>query len=70
MENNSLNNIFIIFAALIGITIVASLIVLGFNFSFGFSTDINNEDVATSIAAVAFCIGLVLKYIYEKKNIE
>jgi len=70
MQNNSLKNIFIIFIALLGITIVATFVVLGFNSLIGFTTDINNEDVATSIAAVAFSIGLLLKLVYEKNNIE
>ena len=70
MKNNSLKNIFIIFIALLGITIVATFIVLGFNSLIGFTTDINNEDVAISIAAVAFTIGLLLKLVYEKNNIE
>lgn len=68
MQNNQLNNLFTIFIFLLGITIIATLIVVGFNYLIGFSTDINNEDVATSIAAVAFFIGVLLKYIYEKKE--
>jgi len=69
MNNNSLKNILIISGALIGITIVATIIVLGFNHFVGLSTDIkNNDDVATAIAAVAFGIGVILKFIYDKKE--
>lgn len=66
MKNNSLKNILIISAALIGIMIVSTIIVLGFNFIVGYSTDVNNDDVATSIAAVAFGIGVVWKLLYDR----
>jgi len=67
MKNNSFKNILILFLALIVIMSLSTLLTLGFNFFIGFSTDIQNEDVTTSIAAVAFCIGILLKYFYEKK---
>jgi len=45
--------------------LVSTLIVLGFNSIVGFSTNLNDEDVATATAAVAFIIGLLLKYFYR-----
>lgn len=66
MENSNFKNILIISVALVLITITSTLIVIAFNSMAGFSTDLNNEDVATSIAAVAFVIGLILKFVYEK----
>lgn len=60
-----MKNIFILSVALFGIMIISTLIVLGFNYMFGFTTDVNNYDVATSIAVVAFLIALVWRYLYE-----
>jgi len=61
-----MKNIVIISSILIIIMLVATSIVLGVNSLIGFSTDLNNNDVATSIAAVAFSIALILRYIYDK----
>lgn len=47
---------------------LSTLLTLSFNFLVGFSTNIQNDDVATSIAAVAFGIGILLKYFYEKRE--
>jgi uncharacterized membrane protein len=66
MKNISIKNILIIAIALFGIMIVATLIVVGFNSLIGFSTDVNNNKVATSIAAVAFTIALIWKFLYDK----
>jgi len=66
MKNNSFKNILILFLVLIAIMSLSTLLTLSFNFFIGFSTDIQNDDVATSIAAVAFGIGVLLKYFYEK----
>ncbi|MGB5866403.1 MAG: hypothetical protein WBG69_00900 [Arcobacteraceae bacterium] len=46
----------------------STLIVLGINYFIGFSTDINNNDVATSIAGVAFLIAIAWRYLYEIKG--
>ncbi|MGB3750428.1 MAG: hypothetical protein WA945_02580 [Arcobacteraceae bacterium] len=70
MKNNSFKNILILFLALIAIMSLSTLLTLSFNFLIGFSTDIQNDDVATSIAAVAFGIGVLLKYLYEKREIK
>ena len=61
-----MKNIVIVSLVLIIIMIVATGIVMGINTLIGFSTDLNNNDVATSIAAVAFSIALILRYIYDK----
>lgn len=61
-------NILIISLALFAIMSLATLVTLGFNSFVGFSTDIDNNEVATSIAAVAFTIALALRYFYEKKD--
>jgi hypothetical protein len=66
MENKSIKNILIVSVALFGIMLVSTLIVIGFNSFIGFSTDVNNDDVATSIAAVAFAIAVIWKYFYDK----
>ena len=66
MENKSIKNILIVSVALFGIMLVSTLIVIGFNTFIGFSTDVNNDDVATSIAAVAFTIAVIWKYFYDK----
>ena len=66
MENKSIKNILIVSVALFGIMLVSTLIVIGFNSFIGFSTDVNNDDVATCIAAVAFTIAVIWKYFYDK----
>jgi len=48
--------------------LIATSIVVGFNSFFELSTDINNNDVATSIAAVAFLIAIAWRYLYELKG--
>jgi len=63
-----MKNILIIALSLFAIMTLASVIVMGFNHLARLSTDVNNEDVATSIAAVAFAIGVVIKFIYDKKE--
>ena len=65
-----MKNILIVSLALFAIMTVATGIVIAFNSILGFSIDINNEDVATSIAAVAFAIGVAMKFIYDKKEIH
>lgn len=66
MQNKSLKNIIIVSSSLIAIMLVSTLIVISFNSFIGFSTDVNNEDVSTSIAAVAFVIALIWKYLFDK----
>lgn len=66
MNNTSLKNILILALSLFTIMLIATLIVIGFNFFIGFSTDVQNDDVATSIAAVAFAIALAVRYLYDK----
>ena len=66
MNNTSLKNILILALSLFAIMLIATLIVIGFNFFIGFSTDVQNDDVATSIAAVAFAIALAVRYLYGK----
>lgn len=70
MKNNSFKNIMVLFLALIAIMSLSTLLTLSFNFLTGLSTDIQNDDVATSIAAVAFGIGVLLKYFYERKELK
>ncbi|MGB3750160.1 MAG: hypothetical protein WA945_01190 [Arcobacteraceae bacterium] len=65
-----MKNILIIILSLFIIMTLSSVIVIGFNSLVGLSTDVNNEDVATSIAAVAFAIGIVIKIIYDKKETQ
>ena len=67
-KNNTIKNILIVSLSLIGIMLASMLIVIGFNSYIGFSTDVNNNDVATSISAVAFAIAVIWKYLYDKKN--
>jgi len=62
-----MKNIIIVTLSLIGIMLVSTTIVIGFNSYIGFSTDVSNDDVATSISAIAFGIALILKYMYGKK---
>lgn len=66
MNNQTIKNIFILAFSLIIIMLISTLIVVGFNSIVGFNTDVNNDNVATSIAAVAFIIALILRYFYEK----
>ena len=66
MKNKSIKNIFIVSISLFGIMLVSTLIVIAFNSFIGFSTDVNNVDVATSIAAVAFTIAVIWRYLYDK----
>jgi hypothetical protein len=66
MKNTSIKNILILALSLFAIMLIATLIVIGFNFFIGFSTDVQNDDVATSIAAVAFAIAVLIRYLYDK----
>jgi len=66
MKNSPIKNIIIVTMSLVGIMIVSTVIVISFNYLFGFSTDTNNEHVSTIIAAVAFCIAIIWKYLYDK----
>jgi len=66
MKNTSIKNILILASSLFAIMLIATLIVIGFNFFIGFSTDVQNDDVATSIAAVAFAIAVAVRYLYDK----
>lgn len=66
MKNISIKNIIIVSLALFGIMLVSTLLVVGFNSIVGFSTDINTNNVATSIAAVAFGIAVIWRYLYDK----
>ena len=61
-----MKNIIIVSLALFGIMLVSTLLVIGFNSVVGFSTDINTNNVATSIAAVAFAIAVIWRYLYDK----
>ena len=70
MKNKSVKNILIVSIALFGIMLVSTLIVIAFNSFIGFSTDVNNVDVATSIAAVAFAIAIIWRYLYDKISPE
>jgi len=66
MKKISLKNIIIVSLALFGIMLVSTLLVLGFNSFAGLSTDINTNNVSTSIAAVAFGIAIIWRYLYDK----
>lgn len=68
MNNKMIKNILILSIALFTIMLISTLIVVGFNSIIGFSTDVANDDVATSISAVAFAIAIILKLIYDKKS--
>lgn len=61
-----MKNSFLVVSTLVGIMLLAILIVLGFNSVVGYTTDLQNDDVLTAVAAVAFGIALVLKFLYEK----
>jgi hypothetical protein len=65
-----MKNILIIAIALFVIMTLATIIVIGFNSIAGLSTNVHNDDVATSIAAVAFAIGVIMKFVYDKKDIS
>jgi membrane protein CcdC involved in cytochrome C biogenesis len=69
MRNKKIKNIFIAALALFGIMLASTLIVISFNYLIGFSTDVNTNDVATSIAAVAFSIAIAWRYLYDKNQI-
>ena len=64
---SNMKNIIIVTVSLIGIMLVATTIVIVFNTYIGYSTDVNNDDVATSISAIAFSIAAIWKYIDDKK---
>ena len=66
MKNKTLKNILIISISLFIIMLIATTIVLTFNSYLGFSTDTNDENVATGIAAIAFLIALILRFFYYK----
>ena len=68
MNKISRKNIIIVTLALFAIMLLSTLLVIGFNFVLGFSTDINTNNVSTSISAVAFSIALILRYLYGKKS--
>ncbi len=68
MKNSTIKNILIVSSCLIGIMLISTLVVIGFNSYAGFSTDVNSNDVATSISAVAFAIAVIWKYLYDKNN--
>lgn len=55
-----MKNILIIALSLFVIMTISSVVVIGFNSFAGLSTDVNNEDVATLIAAVPFAIGVAI----------
>lgn len=63
-----MKNIFLLSISLLGIMLLSTLTVVGFNLLIGYSTDVNNNDVATSIAAVAFMIAVILKYLFNKTD--
>lgn len=66
MQNDSVKDIVKLLIALFVIMLVATLVVLGFNSIIGFSTDVGNDDVLTSISVVAFSFAAILKYVYYK----
>jgi len=63
-----MKNIIILCIALLGIMLASTILVLIFNSSLGLSTDVNDNDVATSIAGVAFLIAVIWKYIFDKSE--
>jgi len=65
-----MKNIIIVTLSLIAIMLISTTLVIWFNSYIGFSTDVNNNDVATSISAVAFLIAVIWKYLYDKKYIK
>ena len=56
-----MKNILILCISLVGIMLASTAIVLTFNSLFGFSTDVNTNDVSTSIAAIAFLIAVICR---------
>jgi len=63
--SSRIKNIAIVTIALVIIMLLSTLIVLGFNSILGFSTDVNNNDVATMISVVAFAFAVALKFYYK-----
>lgn len=61
-----MKNILIVSLSLIVIMLIATLLVLGFNTYFNLSTDINTNNVSTSIAAVAFVIAFLWRYVLQR----
>ncbi len=70
MKNNTIKNTLIVSLSLIAVMLISTTVVIGFNSYIGFSTDVDNNDVATSISAVAFLIAVIWKYLYDKKDIK
>jgi len=70
MKNKSIKNILIVSISLIGLMLVSTTIVVSFNSYMGFSKDVSNADVATSISALAFAIAVLWKYLYNLTNPE
>jgi hypothetical protein len=66
MQNSSIKDIITLAIALFVIVFLSTLSVLGFNSVVGFSTDLSNDDVLTSISVVSFLFGLALKYYNDK----
>ena len=60
-----MKNILLLSISLFTIMLISTLIVIVFNYYIGFSTDISNDNVSTSIAAVAFSIAVILRYLYD-----
>jgi ABC-type Mn2+/Zn2+ transport system permease subunit len=49
---------------LFAIMLVATIVVVGFNYLFGLNTNVSDDNVATAIAVIAFAIALVLRFVY------
>jgi len=69
MKNKTVKNILIVSLSLFAIMLMSTLIVISFNSFIGFSTDINNNDVSTCIAVIAFLIALVWRYLYDRVDL-
>jgi len=67
-KNQTVNNILIITLSLIGIMLLSTFLVVGFNYLVGFSIDVDNDHVATAISAVAFVIAVVWKFIFDRTS--
>jgi uncharacterized membrane protein (DUF485 family) len=52
---------------LFAIMLVATIVVIGFNYLFGLNTNVSDDNVATAIAVIAFAIALVLRFVYFKE---
>ena len=65
MKNQTIKNIIILSLSLFVIMLISTLIVIAFNTFVGLSTDINNNDISTSIAAVAFVIAGLWRFMYK-----